>query len=149
MIRLIKIGLILAHAFIVAYFASRNQTKWEWSLKYLRSACNLSVGIFFNPVLSLFTSMLAFCGEDNTAPNFQECWAGPMAVRSALIIFVGLAYVILALTFMLTIFEDTPEEKGDELCRSHSRIEVLLLSFKILLSISHVLLEPEDQYKII
>ncbi len=99
--------------------------------------------ILFIPVVSLFTSMLAFCGSDALHVDYASCWADFMSIRSVVVIFVSLVYIFLTLTFAISVFEQNPTEKGEILSRPHSRIEVYNLFAKTILTIMFVLLEKD------
>lgn len=138
------LGVVLLDAFVVGYFFSQNQFKFVWTLRYLRIICTLFVTVLYMPVIGLFISMLTNCGDHvNTEAT---CWQGTLALRSAVVVVVGLLYTLLTVAFALSVFQQDPTDRSEILSRPHSRIEVYNLLMKTIITIIFVLLGEKEGY---
>lgn len=89
--------------------------------------------------------MLTLCGDSADPVNPAACWTGSLAVRSGVVVVVSIFYVMLTLTFALSVFQQDPTDRSDALGRPHSRIEVFSLFFKTVLTVSFTVLQRDER----
>ncbi|KAI8808177.1 hypothetical protein BJ742DRAFT_894224 [Cladochytrium replicatum] len=151
---LASLAAVLLNAFWVGYMFSRNNFRFMWTLRLLRATLGLFATILYIPILSVFLRIISACGvneEHADLDSFTTCWRDTYLVRSIGVVLVTIVFILVVTCVTLTFFEPDPKKKS-VLCRAHSRVELLYLGCRSVLTalvvfLSHVVLDrPETSW---
>ncbi|KAI9204168.1 uncharacterized protein BJ171DRAFT_599351 [Polychytrium aggregatum] len=143
-ILMIVLLLIIINTIFVAYSFSRNQFRYFWTLKILRVTLGLLANVLHIPTLSKFILAMVYCPEtlsisDGTPRNMINCWS-PTHLPLSIVAAVLLTFFMLLITAVkATFFDPDPNEKN-MLCRPHSRVELLYLGCRTVLTVLNIIL---------
>lgn len=119
---------------------------------YLRVVCRLFMTILYIPAIAIFVSMLTGCSEGDGhgghhvygPDRYASCWTDAYIFRSLIVILVCVIFILLTLTFAMSVFQQDPTDKKELLNRPHSRIEVSQIIAKTILTALFVMFEGDD-----
>ncbi|KAI8806758.1 hypothetical protein BJ742DRAFT_350795 [Cladochytrium replicatum] len=140
---LASLGALLLNAFWVGYMFSRNKFRFMWTLRLLRSTLGLFATILYIPILSVFTRIMTGCGDhegEHQLDTLVNCWNGIYLVRTIGVGVVMIVFILLVICVTLTFFEPDPKERV-ALSRPHSRIELLYVGCRTVLSILFIVFQ--------
>ncbi|KAJ3224123.1 hypothetical protein HDU81_008727, partial [Chytriomyces hyalinus] len=126
------IGLTLLNAAWVGYSFSQNSFRFIWTLKILRVTLGLFSTVLFIPILAFFTDQIMHCTSAHG--DTVSCWAGDTLLQSVVTVVLMVLFVLLALAVKATFFEPDPHRK-DITCRPHSRLDMLYVAFRAVLTV--------------
>ncbi|KAI8849654.1 hypothetical protein BC829DRAFT_181720 [Chytridium lagenaria] len=136
-ILLSSLGFVLLNALWVGYSFSQNRFRFIWTLKLLRITLGLFASVLFIPFLGFFTQAVIECDGSH---DMGSCWNSANLLRSVATVFVITLFIILAFCVKATFFE--PDAKAKDIAsRPHSRLEILHLAVRTLLTVLTVIFE--------
>ncbi|KAJ3211646.1 hypothetical protein HDU67_004369 [Dinochytrium kinnereticum] len=136
-ILLAALGAVMINALWVGYSFSQNRFRFIWTLKLLRVTLALFATVLYNPFLSFFTVVVVECGDTH---DLSMCWTSAYILKSVATVFVITLFIILALSVNVTFFEPDPKVK-DMTSRPHSRLDLLYLACRTILTVLTIVLE--------
>ncbi|KAI8811000.1 hypothetical protein BJ742DRAFT_867507 [Cladochytrium replicatum] len=142
LVALASLAAVLLNAFWVGYMFSRNNFRFMWTLRLLRATLGLFATILYIPILSVFLRIISACGVDEEAADlisFKQCWSDFYLVRSVGVTLVTIVFILVVTCVTLTFFEPDPKKKS-VLSRAHSRVELLYLGCRSVLTALFVFL---------
>ncbi|KAJ3179029.1 hypothetical protein HDU85_004984 [Gaertneriomyces sp. JEL0708] len=135
------LGLVLLNALWVGYCFAKNRFRFMWTLKFLRFTLRIFSTILYIPILDKFVHSVAECPPtgDHIAITWRDCWAPPYLGQSVATLIVLVIFVCLVLSVSATYFDVDPDKKS-VLARPHSRLELLYLTCRTVLTIANTIL---------
>ncbi|KAI8808720.1 hypothetical protein BJ742DRAFT_807285 [Cladochytrium replicatum] len=144
----------MINALWVGYSFSKNTFRFIWTLRTLRATLGLFATILYIPIVSIFSRIMTSCNSTGTGqviellvhePTEEDyralvaCWTSQFLLRTVGTLVVLFVFVLVVIAVTLTLFEPDPKPRA-LLSRSHSRIELLYVGFRTLLSVTLVIL---------
>ncbi|KAJ3109936.1 hypothetical protein HDU96_007041 [Phlyctochytrium bullatum] len=136
-ILLSSLGFVLLNALWVGYSFSQNRFRFIWTLKLLRVTLGLFSTILYIPFLAFFAMAVCECGPNH---DLTECWNNDNLLKSVLTVFVITLFIILAFCVKATFFDPDAKTK-DISCRPHSRMDLMYLAIRTVLTVLTIVME--------